>query len=50
MKDIWEKNIHIEIDYWKSMIEGTFHNKDWVTGFSRRVTGIDIFPDHLRKV
>lgn len=49
MKDIWEKNLYQEIGYWQQMIDGSFHKKDWVDGFRRRVVGIDICPVHLHK-
>lgn len=47
MKEIWSSHLADEIGYWKSMFDGTFHNKDWVAGFRRRVAGVDIFPSHL---
>jgi SAM-dependent methyltransferase len=47
MKDAWESHLGDEICYWESMIAGTFHNKDWVTGFRRRAAGIDIAPPYL---
>lgn len=49
MKEIWGSHLPDEVRYWKSMINGTFHNKDWVAGFRRRVKGIDIAPSHLRE-
>ena len=44
MKDVWESHLGDEVGYWESMIAGTFHNKDWVNGFRRRATGINIAP------
>lgn len=49
MKNIWDSHLSDEIGYWESMIAGTFHNKDWVSGFRRRAAGIDIAPPHLHQ-
>lgn len=49
MKEVWESHLNDEVKYWKSMFDGSFHNKDWVAGFRRRVMGIDIAPSHVRE-
>jgi SAM-dependent methyltransferase len=47
MKEVWSEHIADELSYWKSMIDGSFHNKDWVEGFRKRVKGADILAPHL---
>lgn len=49
MKDLWDSHLGDEVDYWRSMIAGTFHNKEWVAGFRRRAAGIDIAAPHLHQ-
>lgn len=48
-KQSWTENLNEEICYWTQMYQGTFHNKNWVESFKKRVKGIDICPKHIIK-
>lgn len=49
MKKVWDSHLSDELEYWESMIAGTFHKKEWVAGFHRRAKGIDIAPSYLHQ-
>jgi len=48
-KQTWAAELPSELAFWKSIIDGTHPDKDWVASFDRRLRGADEFQGHLTR-